>query len=96
MKIGTIVVFCGIIVLFLGVIVLSSYFALGEQSERAAREAKAEGGMFSGIFEGLAKLEVYILWMRDSFLLLIINLFVSGIALILTGYTLQKLEKQTN
>lgn len=71
----------GIVVILIGGMIVVGYQDAQNRAERASQE---------GMLGGIEALGIYIRWMTNAFRLLILNLFVTGVALVTSGYGLLK------
>lgn len=91
MKIGALIAICGFMILILGMTIYNEFSITEEQAKEAKIKSGAEYGKIEYLYEVIVS--VYISRLRDISFLTLLSLFVSGIALILSGYAIWKIEK---
>lgn len=77
----TMVVILGVVVLIIGAIIVVGYYDARERAQEAGQQS---------LFGSLEAIGIMIQWMSDSFSLLILNTFVTGLALITSGIGLRR------
>lgn len=79
-RVPTVVMVLGVLVLLLGVVVIAGY---------SDAQKRANAASESGNFGGLEAVGIWLGWLTNSYRLMILNLFVSGAAIVLAGYGLK-------
>lgn len=80
---STVITLC-VVVLSVGVVIVSGYYDARDQAQQASQQ---------GHFGRVEPLGVMIRWMNIAFQLLVLNLFVTGVALIAAGVELHRVNQ---
>ncbi len=98
MKEGIIIIGLGIIIAMFGAVIVGSYANVGKKAniayENTYNMEKANGTFFPKIGAYVAEMKVYKKFGETVAVLLVLNLFITGVAITMSGYAISKMKEK--